>query len=126
MKRRTLMPLLLAFCCSLLITIGCGGNEPTTDAPDTSDAPAETTEAPSDQPLVMGYSSWAGWWPWAIAEEEGLFEEKWSQRRADLGSMVTSTPWWPWPLGNWTPTARPSTTRFPLPVKRLTAKSPWS
>jgi NitT/TauT family transport system substrate-binding protein len=22
----------------------------------------------------MGYSSWAGWWPWAIAEEEGLFE----------------------------------------------------
>jgi NitT/TauT family transport system substrate-binding protein len=74
MKRRTLMPLLLAFCCSLLITIGCGGNEPTTDTPDTSDAPAETTEAPSDQPLVMGYSSWAGWWPWAIAEEEGLFE----------------------------------------------------
>jgi NitT/TauT family transport system substrate-binding protein len=22
----------------------------------------------------MGYSSWAGWWPWAIAEQEGLFE----------------------------------------------------
>jgi NitT/TauT family transport system substrate-binding protein len=22
----------------------------------------------------MGYSSWAGWWPWAIAEQEGLFK----------------------------------------------------
>jgi NitT/TauT family transport system substrate-binding protein len=24
-------------------------------------------------PIVIGYSNWAGWWPWAIAEEEGLF-----------------------------------------------------
>ena len=24
-------------------------------------------------PVVIGYSSWAGWWPWAIAETEGLF-----------------------------------------------------
>ncbi len=24
-------------------------------------------------PIVLGYSSWAGWWPWAIAEQEGLF-----------------------------------------------------
>jgi NitT/TauT family transport system substrate-binding protein len=24
-------------------------------------------------PLVIGYSNWAGWWPWAIAESEGLF-----------------------------------------------------
>lgn len=27
-----------------------------------------------DDPIVIGYSSWAGWWPWAIAEAEGLFE----------------------------------------------------
>ncbi|MEM9216603.1 MAG: ABC transporter substrate-binding protein [Cyanobacteria bacterium P01_F01_bin.150] len=25
-------------------------------------------------PIVLGYSSWPGWWPWAIAEQEGLFE----------------------------------------------------
>ncbi|GAB4214510.1 MAG: ABC transporter substrate-binding protein [Synechococcales cyanobacterium] len=24
-------------------------------------------------PIVLGYSTWAGWWPWAIAEKEGLF-----------------------------------------------------
>ncbi|MEN9215816.1 MAG: ABC transporter substrate-binding protein [Gloeomargarita sp. HHBFW_bins_162] len=28
------------------------------------------TEKP---PIVLGYSTWAGWWPWAIAEEEKLF-----------------------------------------------------
>jgi NitT/TauT family transport system substrate-binding protein len=24
-------------------------------------------------PIVIGYSNWAGWWPWAIAESQGLF-----------------------------------------------------
>lgn len=28
----------------------------------------------AQDPIVIGYSSWAGWWPWAIAEAEGLFE----------------------------------------------------
>jgi len=27
----------------------------------------------SEQPIILGYSNWAGWWPWAIAQEEGLF-----------------------------------------------------
>ena len=26
------------------------------------------------EPIVLGYSNWAGWWPWAIAVEE-LFEK---------------------------------------------------
>ena len=26
-------------------------------------------------PIVIGYSNWAGWWPWAIAVEEKLFEK---------------------------------------------------
>jgi len=26
-----------------------------------------------ERPIVIGYSNWAGWWPWAIAESEGLF-----------------------------------------------------
>ncbi|MGL5835612.1 MAG: ABC transporter substrate-binding protein [Waterburya sp.] len=25
------------------------------------------------EPVVIGYSNWTGWWPWAIAEQEGLF-----------------------------------------------------
>ncbi|MEN9220917.1 MAG: ABC transporter substrate-binding protein [Thermostichus sp. BF3_bins_97] len=26
-------------------------------------------------PIQMGYSNWAGWWPWAIGEAEGIFEK---------------------------------------------------
>ena len=26
-----------------------------------------------EPPITIGYSNWAGWWPWAIAESEGLF-----------------------------------------------------
>lgn len=56
-----------------MIAVGCAQNQPQAEAPETSaDAPAEET---SGEPIKMGYSSWAGWWPWAIAEEEGLFEE---------------------------------------------------
>ena len=28
-----------------------------------------------ERPIVLGYSNWAGWWPWAIAESEGLFSK---------------------------------------------------
>ncbi|MBW4532314.1 MAG: ABC transporter substrate-binding protein [Pleurocapsa minor HA4230-MV1] len=27
----------------------------------------------AEHPIVIGYSNWPGWWPWAIAESEGLF-----------------------------------------------------
>ncbi|MBD2112794.1 MULTISPECIES: ABC transporter substrate-binding protein [Cyanophyceae] len=70
MKRRTFLPTLFAFFCSLLITVSCAQNAPQADAP--ADAPATAT---AGEPIKLGYSSWAGWWPWAIAEEEGLFEK---------------------------------------------------
>ena len=35
---------------------------------------ASSTAPQNTEPtVVLGYSSWAGWWPWAIAESEGLF-----------------------------------------------------
>ncbi len=69
MKKRTLLPTLLAFCCTLLITFSCAQEPATTPTDET----AATPEFINEKPIVMGYSSWAGWWPWAIAEEEGLF-----------------------------------------------------
>ncbi|MBE7384057.1 MAG: ABC transporter substrate-binding protein [Leptolyngbya sp. SIO1E4] len=78
MKRRKILPVLLAFCCTLFITIACA-QQPDTGAGDATDATtdpaAETPVAVNEQPIIMGYSSWAGWWPWKIAEEEGLFEK---------------------------------------------------
>lgn len=38
--------------------------------------PSATTSAASGQradPITIGYSNWAGWWPWAIAAEKELF-----------------------------------------------------
>lgn len=58
MKRRYFLSLSLTFCISTLLAVGCGSSSKT---------PAET-------PLVIGYSNWPGWWPWAIAQQEGLFE----------------------------------------------------
>ena len=72
MKRRSLLPVLLAFFCTLFITIGCA--QDTSEAPTDADTATETAELINETPIVMGYSSWAGWWPWAIAEAEGLFE----------------------------------------------------
>jgi NitT/TauT family transport system substrate-binding protein len=72
MKLRKLLSLCVVFLLSLTLVIGCGGTTPDTG---TTDAPAEESDTASvETPVKMGYSSWAGWWPWAIAAEEGLFE----------------------------------------------------
>ncbi|PZO61171.1 MAG: aliphatic sulfonates ABC transporter substrate-binding protein [Phormidesmis priestleyi] len=68
MKRRQLISLCLAFLCTLLVTVSCGAAPKSDSAADSGSAPTEPTKA-----IVIGYSNWAGWWPWAIAEQEGLF-----------------------------------------------------
>ncbi|MEL6442069.1 MAG: ABC transporter substrate-binding protein [Cyanobacteria bacterium J06621_8] len=65
MNRRKLLSLLSVFCLSLILTISCS------PSPQSSDPANNST--PSEEPIVIGYSNWAGWWPWAIAEQEGLF-----------------------------------------------------
>ncbi|WP_204104479.1 MULTISPECIES: ABC transporter substrate-binding protein [Spirulina sp. CCY15215] len=66
MKRRQILSLLAVFIASLVLTVSC--NQTVQEAPS-----GETTSA-NTEPIVLGYSTWAGWWPWAIAEEEDLFE----------------------------------------------------
>jgi NitT/TauT family transport system substrate-binding protein len=65
MKRRNFFSLLLVFFSSLLLTVSC--NQAPQQTPNASSSLSNTA------PIVIGYSNWAGWWPWAIAEEEGLF-----------------------------------------------------
>lgn len=70
MKHRQLLSLLVVSLASLVLSISCTQKSPEIPADETHiKSPAEDTEA-----IIMGYSAWAGWWPWAIAEEEGLFE----------------------------------------------------
>ncbi len=65
MNRRKLISLFSVFCLSLVLTISCS------QTPQSSDS--GTTDIPQTEAVVIGYSNWAGWWPWAIAEQEGLF-----------------------------------------------------
>jgi NitT/TauT family transport system substrate-binding protein len=65
MNRRKLISLLGIFCLSLVLTISCS------QAP--QNPTSNTAQAPEEEAIVIGYSNWAGWWPWAIAESEGLF-----------------------------------------------------
>ncbi|NET30759.1 MAG: ABC transporter substrate-binding protein [Cyanothece sp. SIO1E1] len=70
MKLRRILPLFAVFCLSLAIAVSCA------QAPDSTPSTQETTPSPAAEtsaPVVIGYSNWAGWWPWAIAEQEGLF-----------------------------------------------------
>ena len=70
MKRRQILSLLAVFLTSLILTVSCNQTPSETLSEETSSqSSADNTEA-----IIMGYSNWAGWWPWAIAEEEGLFE----------------------------------------------------
>lgn len=64
LKRRQLLISLVCFLFSLTLAVSCGPAQNS----NTSESGIETS-----QPVVLGYSSWAGWWPWAIAQEEGLF-----------------------------------------------------
>ncbi|MEO0376620.1 MAG: ABC transporter substrate-binding protein [Cyanobacteria bacterium P01_A01_bin.17] len=64
MKRRSFLSVCTLFLCSLLLTVSCT-QTPSGNAPAGDGGP----------PVVIGYSSWPGWWPWVIAEKEGLFEK---------------------------------------------------
>ena len=64
MKRRQLASLCLAFVCALFFAVGCGS------AGDNSNQGGATGNG---EPIVIGYSTWPGWWPWAIAVEEDMF-----------------------------------------------------
>lgn len=66
MKRRNLFSLCIAFLCTIFLTVSCSASSPT--------GGGETGSADAPPPLVIGYSNWAGWWPWAIAENQGFFE----------------------------------------------------
>ena len=65
-NRKKIISLLSVFCATLILTISCS-QTPQTSTPETS------SNTPQGEPVVIGYSNWAGWWPWAIAEQEGLF-----------------------------------------------------
>ena len=66
MNRRKLLSTVSVFVISLALTISCSQ---TPESANGDNQPA----APAGEKITIGYSNWAGWWPWAIAEQEGIF-----------------------------------------------------
>ena len=68
---------------ALLITAACGSDDDEPAATDDTEASTDTTAATGDtdapetsgETLTLGYSAWPGWFPLAVAEEAGIFEE---------------------------------------------------
>ena len=56
---------LVATAAASLLMAACSPRTPSTT---TSTAPSRSAD-----PITIGYSNWAGWWPWAIAAEKELF-----------------------------------------------------
>jgi NitT/TauT family transport system substrate-binding protein len=56
-----------------LLTTACGGDDD--DAAVESAPDAAATDAGGESTLKVGYSAWPGWFPLAVAEQEGIFEQ---------------------------------------------------
>lgn len=67
MKRRKLLQYSALALTSAAVTGGCG------QGPDTASTSVSVSRL-NEKPIVIGYSNWAGWWPWAIAEQKGFFK----------------------------------------------------
>lgn len=68
MKFRRLISYCALFVASLTLAVSCSASGPT------SDDVAQTPSTMPDSPIVLGYSNWVGWLPWAVADAEDLFE----------------------------------------------------
>lgn len=58
-----------------LTAAACGGDDDGgSDAAD-AESSDEGTSGSGDDAIVLGYSAWPGWFPWKVAEEQGIFDE---------------------------------------------------
>lgn len=57
----------------LLAAAACGGSDDTGDA--SSSTAVEADGGGSGDKIVLGYSAWPGWFPLAVAEQAGIFED---------------------------------------------------
>jgi NitT/TauT family transport system substrate-binding protein len=94
MKFRKLISLGIVFLISLSLTVSCAPSQTSTpsNSTDSAASPTETRE-----PVTLGFSAWPGWFPWQVAQEEGLFEAnnvtvdlKWFDGYLDSINALTS------------------------------------
>jgi NitT/TauT family transport system substrate-binding protein len=62
--RRTRLLMVATSVAALALAAACGSSD---------DDNASTTGGGGGEKIVIGYSAWPGWFPWRVAEEQGLF-----------------------------------------------------
>lgn len=69
LKIRSFFTYLLIFVLSATVVVGCNPATSIKTTTDT-DSPTSTSEAA----FTLGYSAWPGWFPWQVAQAEGIFK----------------------------------------------------
>lgn len=59
----------------VLLAAACGSDDDEPTADDTTTTTGDAAPETSGETLVLGYSAWPGWFPLAVAEEAGIFEQ---------------------------------------------------
>ncbi|WP_448573448.1 ABC transporter substrate-binding protein [Trichothermofontia sp.] len=73
MKLRSLLTTIGLFLLSLVLAVSCT-NPASQMSTDRSPSPtAGGTASPAAQLVKLGFSAWPGWFPWQVAQEEGIF-----------------------------------------------------
>lgn len=70
--------LVLALTLALVSAAGCGSGDDDAGAGGSEGDGSEDaggSGSGSGGPITIGYSAWPGWFPWAVAEDQGIFEE---------------------------------------------------
>lgn len=83
MRTRSLRRPVVGALALVLLAAACGSDDETTADPPVTDGggaasegePASEDTATSGETLTLGYSAWPGWFPLAVADEAGIFDE---------------------------------------------------
>ncbi len=69
MKTRSLLSYFLIFVVSLTLAVGCN---PATSIKTTTET--DTASSTGSATVRLGFSAWPGWFPWQVAQDEGIFK----------------------------------------------------
>lgn len=71
MKLPRLLSWLAVFGMAMVVAIACTPSATPPDASSSASAPA----SPAADTVTIGFSAWPGWFPWQVAQDEGIFEQ---------------------------------------------------
>jgi NitT/TauT family transport system substrate-binding protein len=79
MKKRSAISCIFAFLISVTLAIGCTQTTTPTsssgnDAKTTPTSSESTAASSGGNDAKMGFSAWPGWFPWQVAQDEGIFK----------------------------------------------------